>query len=170
MKTLAAVTLVVLTAAPSFAQQQPAAAGRGRSSAPPAAAQAGPPTAPFPAGAKTAFVNVQYIAANSAEGKAANAKVDALVKKKQAEAAAVKAPADQQKFQQAAQEEIQKLQVQLQQEFQQKLFPILQAMAQEKHLSMLVSAQDAGLIWAEPGLDLTAEAIKRLDAASAPKK
>ena len=42
-------------------------------------------------------------------------------------------------------------------------------MAQEKHLSMLLSAQDAGLIWAEPGLDLTAEAIKRLDAAPAAK-
>ena len=33
-----------------------------------------------------------------------------------------------------------------------------------------VIAQDAGLIWAEPGLDLTAEAIKRFDAAVAAKK
>jgi hypothetical protein len=45
-------------------------------------------------------------------------------------------------------------------------------MAQEKHLSMLLSGQEAGLIWAEPGLDLTAEAIRRFDAATAaaPKK
>jgi len=47
--------------------------------------------------------------------------------------------------------------------------PILQQMAQEKHLSMLLSGQDAGLIYAEPGLDLTAEAIKRFDAAGTKK-
>ena len=63
------------------------------------------------------------------------------------------------------------MQAQLQDDFQKKLFPILQQLAQEKHLSMLLSAQDAGLVWAEPGLDLTAEAIKRFDAAiAAPKK
>jgi Skp family chaperone for outer membrane proteins len=108
------------------------------------------------------------IVQNSVEGKADNAKVDALVKKKQAEAAALKTPTPQaqQQFQQQAQQEVQQLQAQLQGDFQQKLMPILTQLAQEKHLSMLLSAQDAGLIWAEPGLDLTAEAIKRFDAAA----
>lgn len=116
-------------------------------------------------------MNVQAIAANSAEGKAANAKIEALVKKKQGEAAAnQKTPQDAQRFQQEAQQEVQKLQAELQGEFQRKLVPILQQMAQDKHLSMLLSGQDAGLIYAEPGLDLTAEAIKRFDAAAAPKK
>ena len=78
-------------------------------------------------------------------------------------------PQAQQQFQQQAQQEVQQLQVQLQQEFQQKLMPILTQLAQEKHLSMLLSAQDAGLIWAEPGLDLTADAIKRFDASIAKK-
>jgi Skp family chaperone for outer membrane proteins len=155
--------VVALFATSSFAQVAPPA---GRSTPPPAAAA--PATVPFPAGAKIAFVNVQAIAANSAEGKAANAKIEALVKKKQAEANPKAAPQDQQRFQQEAQQEVQKLQAELQAEFQNKLVPILRQLAQEKHLSMLLSAQDAGLIYAEPGLDLTNEAIKRLDAA--PKK
>jgi len=154
----------VTMASTSFAQQAPA----GRAATPPPAA---PVNAPFPAGAKIAYVNVQAIVQTSAEGKSDNAKVDALVKKKQGEAAAMKAPTpqDQQKFQQQAQQEIQQLQTQLQADFQKKLMPILQQMAQEKHLSMLLSAQDAGLIWAEPGLDLTQEAIKRFDASMAKK-
>ena len=162
----------VLAATSSFAQVA-APPPSGRSAAPPPAPAA---PAPFPAGAKVAYVNVQAIAVNSADGKAANAKIEALVKKKQAEATAAasaqKTPQDQQRFQQEAQQEVQKLQQELQAEFQRKLVPILQQMAQEKHLSLLLSAQEAGLIWAEPGLDLTAEAIKRLDASTpaAPKK
>lgn len=124
---------------------------------------------PLPAGAKIAYVNVQYIAANSAEGKVANGRVNALIQKKQTEMAAQKTPQDSQKFQQAAQAEVQKLQADLQAEFQRKLGPVLQQLAQEKHLSVLLSAADAGLIWAEPGLDLTAEAIRRFDAATAAK-
>jgi Skp family chaperone for outer membrane proteins len=155
----------LLIASSSFAQQAPSARG---AVAPPAAAQA---PLPFPAGAKVAYVNLQAIAGNSAEGKADNAKVEALVKRKQGEAPAnQKTPQDAQKFQQDAQAEVQKLQADLQNDFQRKLFPVLQQMAKDKQLSMLLSSQDAGLIWADPALDLTAEAIKRLDAAtSAPK-
>jgi Skp family chaperone for outer membrane proteins len=155
--------VVALFATSSFAQVAPPP---GRSTPPPAAAA--PASVPFPAGAKIAFVNVQAIAANSADGKAANAKIEALVKKKQAEANPKATPQDQQRFQTEAQQEVQKLQAELQAEFQNKLVPILRQIAQEKHLSLLLSAQDAGLIYAEPGLDLTSEAIKRLDAA--PKK
>jgi len=204
MKTVLLTFSVALSAAFASAQQPATtpSTGRGRPTAPAAPAQAAPAPAPFPAGAKIAYVNLQLIAASSADGKAANGKVNALVQKKQAEAqtrqkalsdnqtklsqgGAVLSEAartqlqkeieketlDAQRFQQDAQGEIQRLQQELQGDFQKKLFPILQQMAQEKHLSMLVSAQDAGLIWAEPGLDLTAEAIKRLDAtnAAAPK-
>ena len=161
MKTSLLLVCFTLAASSSIAQTAPKPAA----AAPPA--QAAPPVAPFPAGAKIAFVNVQYIAANTAEGKVANNKVNALVQKKQGEiAASQKNPQDAQRIQQQAQTEVQKLQTDLQTEFQKKLMPVLQQMAQEKHLSLLMSAQDAGLIWAEPGLDLTAEAIKRLDAAT----
>jgi Skp family chaperone for outer membrane proteins len=169
MKTALLIVSLSLVATSALAQQQPAAPARGRAAAPPAAAPAGPPNLPFPAGAKVAFVNVQYIAANSADGKVANGRVNTLVQKKQAEIAANKNPQDAQRLQQEAQNEVQKLQADLQAEFQKKLMPILTLLAQEKHLSLLLSAADAGLIWAEPGLDLTAEALKRLDASTAKK-
>jgi len=72
-----------------------------------------------------------------------------------------------QRFEQDAQAEVTELQTELQNEFQKKLFPILQQLAKEKELHLLLSAADAGAIWWEPGIDLTAEAIKRLDAATA---
>lgn len=76
---------------------------------------------------------------------------------------------DVQRAQQDAQAEVTELQNELQGEFQKKLFPILQQLSAEKELHVLLSAADAGVIWAEPGIDLTMEAIKRLDALAAPK-
>ena len=73
------------------------------------------------------------------------------------------------RFQQDAQAEITELQQQLQNDFQQKLFPVLEQMLKEKGLHALFSAGDAGIIWIEPGIDLTAEAIKRFDAATGAK-
>src|SRR5262245_31088041 len=50
---------------------------------PPAAPAPAPkPPAPFPEGAKVAFIDLQYVASNSAEGKTATAKIEALRKKK----------------------------------------------------------------------------------------
>ena len=85
---------VTLAAAPSFAQQAPARtapAGQGQTRpaapaptqprpAPPAAQQPAAPAQqlPFPAGVKYAFVYVQRIASESAEGKAATEKVRSL--------------------------------------------------------------------------------------------
>jgi outer membrane protein len=72
--------------APAPTQQKPA---------PPSAPQ---PPRPFPEGAKFAFVDIQVIASNSAEGKAATAKLDELRKKKntelQSKATAVKGMED----------------------------------------------------------------------------
>jgi Skp family chaperone for outer membrane proteins len=74
---------------------------------------------------------------------------------------------DQQRFEQDAQAEVTELQTQLQGDFQEKLFPILNQMVVEKGLHVLFSAADAGIIAADPGVDLTLEAIKRFDAATA---
>jgi Skp family chaperone for outer membrane proteins len=74
---------------------------------------------------------------------------------------------EQQRFEQDAQAEVTELQTQLQGTFQEKLFPILNQMVVEKGLHMLLSAADAGIIAADPGIDLTLEAIKRFDAATA---
>jgi outer membrane protein len=199
---IAASLVLVLSAAPAFAQT-PAPA---RPAQPPArtAPAPAPEPVPFPAGSKIAFVNLQQIAGLTAEGKAAAARVEALIQKKQnegndkAKALAAnqqklqqsggllsdaaraqlekdieKQQVDGQRFQQDAQAEINELQQELQNDFQKKLLPIIQQLAQEKGLQILFSAADAGVIWAEPGLDLTMEAVKKMDAntkpAAAPK-
>ena len=71
-----------------------------------------------------------------------------------------------QRFTDDAQKEVQDLQNELQAEFQQKLGPVIQQVAQEKKLEILFSALDAGIIWADAGLDLTTEVIRRFDAAA----
>lgn len=217
---LAAASLsLLLSAAPAFAQAAPPKPAAPPAPAParptpppqPRPAQAAPaqpvpqppppqPPAPFPAGAKTALVNLQQIAQFSIDGKAAAAKIQALIQKKQAEGAQKtkvlqdnqtklaqggalmneaartqlekeieRQTVEGQRFEQDAQAEVNEMQTELQNEFQKKLFPILQKLAQEKGLQVLLSASDAGVIWAEPGIDLTAEAIKRLDTNLAPK-
>ena len=150
------------------------------------------PAAPFPEGAKIAYIDIQAIAGNSAEGKTSTAKVNALrdkklqelqAKNKQLEAAQAKvnqgvlsedarATAQKevdrlnveiQRAQQDAETEMNELQQQLQLDFQRKLSPIIQQVAVEKGLQILLSRADAGIVWAEPGIDLTAEVIKRFD-------
>jgi outer membrane protein len=163
----------------------------------PAPPVAQPP--PFPQGAKYAYINIQRVAGESREGKAASSRVQALIQKKESEGAdkakALQAnqqrlqqsgtvmsdvaraqlekeierqQVEAQRFQQDAQAEINELQTELQSDFQRRLLPVLQQLAQEKGLEILFSAADAGIIWAEPGLDLSTDAIKRLDA-PAPK-
>jgi Skp family chaperone for outer membrane proteins len=167
------------------AAQPPAAATQ------PAAQPAVPPK-PFPEGAKIAFVNIPRIATESTEGKASNGRVNALREKKLAELTAKnkqvetaqqklssggllsdearaatqkeidKLNVEIQRMQQDAEAEMQDLQQQLQLDFQRKLSPIIQQLALEKGLHMMLST-DAGLVWVEPALDLTAEIIKRFD-------
>jgi Skp family chaperone for outer membrane proteins len=74
---------------------------------------------------------------------------------------------DLERLQQDAQAELTELQTDLNNAFQKKLFPILEQLAMEKDLELLFSAADSGLIWAEPGLDLTLEAVKKLDGPTA---
>ena len=78
--------VLALTATSSFAQVAPPT---NRGAAPPPAT---PPQAPLPPGAKIAYVNVAAIAANSVDGKAANAKMEALANKKKSELAANRRP------------------------------------------------------------------------------
>jgi outer membrane protein len=67
--------------------------------------------------------------------------------------------------QQDAQREISELEQDLLEEFQTRLNPIVEAIREEKGLLMIFSALDAGLAAAHPGLNLSGEVVKRLDAA-----
>jgi outer membrane protein len=202
-----------LCASPTFAQvpapapttQKPPAAPAPAAPAPQAPAPAAAPPAaprPFPEGAKVAYVVLQRIANESADGRVATTRIQALQAKKAAELDAKqkqlqtlqaklekegpvmsvgasgelqkqieKIQVEVQRFTQDAQAEVQELQQQLQAEFQQRLEPVLQAVAQEKGLQFVFNGPDAGLVWADAALDISADVIKKLDSAkpAAPK-
>jgi outer membrane protein len=208
--TVAAVVSGVLMAGLAFAQQPPVAQPPAKPPVQAAPPQAAPPPAPavpapapkFPEGIRYAFINIQQIAAESAEGKVASTKIEAFRAKKAADLnernkqveanqaklrstviteetrAQVQRDIDKttveiQRLTQDAQAELQEMQNSLQLEFQRKLGPVIQGVAVEKGLHLLFSQADSGMVWADPGLDLTAEVIRRFDAAAgvaAPKK
>jgi len=203
-----ALSLTAMCAVPVFAQPAPAPT-RPAQPAPaqpapatptqPPATQAPPPVqppAPFPAGAKVAYFNPQAVFQNSADGKAAVSRVNALIQKKQTENAdkakllqgnqqklqtsgsvmneaarsqlekeIERQTKDAERFQQDAQAEINELQQEVQNEFVKKLSPIIEQLANEKGLHMVFNAVESGIAWAAPGLDLTADVVKKLDAA-----
>ena len=203
-----ALSLTAMSAVPVFAQPAPAPT-RPAQPAPaqpapatptqPPATQAPPPVqppAPFPAGAKVAYFNPQAVFQNSADGKAAVSRVNALIQKKQTENAdkakllqgnqqklqtsgsvmneaarsqlekeIERQTKDAERFQQDAQAEINELQQEVQNEFVKKLSPIIEQLANEKGLHMVFNAVESGIAWAAPGLDLTADVVKKLDAA-----
>ena len=72
---------------------------------------------------------------------------------------------DIQRFTEDAQQDLQALQQQLQEEFTRKLNPVLEKVAREKQLHMVFNATESGLVWAESGMDLTADIISALNAA-----
>lgn len=72
-----------------------------------------------------------------------------------------------QRYTQDAQAEVQELQQDLQGEFQKKLIPIIEQVAKEKGLHLVFSQLDAGLVWADTGLDITPDVIKRFDSGGA---
>lgn len=203
---LAVALALVLAGAPTFAQapagaQQPPpkpAAPPAQTTPAPAPAPA-PAPKPFPEGAKVAFVVLQRIVNESAEGKAASGQIQALQQKKaneltdknkqvqalqqklEKEGAVLSASAagdlqkqieklnvEIQRFTQDAQQEIQDLQNALQGQFQQKIDPILAQVGQEKGLHFIFNGPDSGLVWADLGLDISGDVIKKLDASYKP--
>jgi Skp family chaperone for outer membrane proteins len=66
--------------------------------------------------------------------------------------------------QQNAQAEMQDLQNELQGEFQKKLLPIIEEVAKEKGLHAVFSIADSGAAYVHPGLNISDEVVKRLDA------
>jgi outer membrane protein len=216
---LASLGLWVLALVPSplFAQQPPATGtpAQTRPAQPPATAPQPPATAPqppapataaapqppppFPAGAKIGFINPQAIFQQSVDGKAALARVQALIQKKQKEGEekakllqgnqqklqtsgsvmneAARAQLEKEidreqkeieRFQQDAQTEINELQQELQNEFLKKVNPLLDQVANEKGLQLVLNADTAGIAWANMGLDLGPEIVKKLDAMTKP--
>jgi Skp family chaperone for outer membrane proteins len=196
LKTMIVITALslALAAGPAFAQTPPAA-GQAAPQTPAAAPADQPAPRPFPEGAKVAYIDLQYIATTSTEGRAATAKIQEFSKKKMAELEAKqkaleaarnkllqggtvlsdqarsqlekdidKMNRELQFAQQDAQAEQQQLTNDLQQEFQLKLNPIIDAVAKEKNLHLVLSIADSGAVWVDTGLNISVEVMKRLDA------
>jgi len=72
---------------------------------------------------------------------------------------------DIQRFTEDAQQDLQALQQQLQEEFTRQLNPVLDKVAKEKQVHMVFNATESGLVWADAGMDLTADIIAALNAA-----
>ena len=143
-----------------------------------------------------AFVVLQRIANESADGKAASARIQALQQKKATELQdkqkqlqgiqaklekegsvmsataqadltkqAEKLNTEIQRFTQDAQQELADLQQQLQQQFEARVSPVLEEVRKEKGLHFVFNGPDSGLVAADPGLDISLDVIKKLDAA-----
>jgi outer membrane protein len=184
------------TAKPAPETQKPAAPATPATQKPAEPGAAPPAPRPFPEGAKIAYIDLQYIASNSAEGKTATARIQEYAKKKTAELEGKqkaleaarnkllqggtvlsdsargqmekeidKMARELQFAQQEAQSEQQALTTDLQNDFQTRLNPIIDQVANEKGLHYVVSIADSGVVWVNTGLNISAEVMKRLDAA-----
>jgi outer membrane protein len=178
-------------AAPQASAQKPATPPAATTPAPAAPA---PAAVPFPADARIGYVNMQYIVSESKLGKAGTEKLRQLSESKNTELASknraiqqaqqeiqtnqsVWAPnvlaqknADLAKMQNELQfltqqrdTDMQTLNQQLLDEFGQKVIPIVEQVRAEKKLWMVFVTGDA-IAAAQPGLDLSDDVIKRLDA------
>ena len=187
------VTLAVAPPLHVHAQEAPAPAAEAQQPAQPSA-----PPQPFQDGLKYAYVNVQQVAAESAEGKAAAAKIkalqDARVKelneknkalqtaqqklesggsvmsdqaRAQLQADIERQQRDIQRFPEDAQQDITNATQQAQDEFGRKLQPVIDKVAREKQVDFVFNAAESGLIWAAPGMDMTADIIKAFDGGAA---
>lgn len=72
--------------------------------------------------------------------------------------------------QQEAQSELQTLQADLLADFEKKVLPLLEAMAKEKGLHAVFNVADSGAVYVFPGLNLSPELVKRVDATFQAKK
>ncbi len=162
------------------------------------AAQPAPPPQRFQDGLKYAYVNVQQVAAESAEGRAAAAKIKALQEARvkelneknkalttaqqklestgtvmsdqaraQLQADIERQQRDIQRFTEDAQQDITNATQQAQDEFGRRLQPVIDKVAREKQVDFVFNAAESGLIWAAPGLDMTAEIIQAFDGGAA---
>ena len=176
---------------PAPATQKPA------TPAPPA--QPAQPAPKFQDGLKYAYVNMQAVAAQSNDGKAAAEKLKAFQDQKQRElqdrqktlqAAQQKLESggsvlseaartqlqtdidrqqrDLQRLSEDAQQDVQNLAQQVEEDFTRKVLPIIEKVAQEKQVHFVFNAAQSGLIWAEPGMNLTSEVIAAMNGGAKP--
>jgi len=75
---------------------------------------------------------------------------------------------DLQRLTEDAQQDVQNLAQQVEEDFTRKVLPIVGKVAQDKQVHFVFNAQQSGLIWAEPGMDLTSEVIAAMNGGAKP--
>ena len=134
-------------------------------------------------------VSLALVARTSKAGQSALAEITKLVKEKESLAAAKateiqkqqmeaqktnsallqkaleKSRLEFQRFQQDAQAEIDGVQAKFDADFRIKLAPIVDAISKEKGLHFVFGLEQAAILWWSPTVDISAEVVKRLDAA-----
>jgi Skp family chaperone for outer membrane proteins len=160
----------------------------------PTPAATAPPPAKFQDGLKYAYVRMDLIAAQSADGKAAadklkgeqerrqrdlqdkNKNLQAMQQKldqggsllndaarAQLQSDIERTQRDLQRASEDAQEELQKLAQQVEDDFTRKVLPMVDKVAKEKQVHFVFNAGQSGLIWADPGMDLTGDVIAAMN-------
>ena len=135
-----------------------------------------------------AIVNVPRVIAESVAGKAATAQLQALQTEKQkaiAEKQATlkrlsdssalqsqieRAQIELQRFTEDARVDVRALDRQVQAAFEKKLRPVLDKIAEERHIGILFEYPQQLIVWVAPTVDITATVIERLDAAEKEEK
>jgi Skp family chaperone for outer membrane proteins len=186
IRTLTVCVALALAVSPAAFAQSPSTA------APPAGPAAAPPPALFPADARIAFIDFQRIATTSISGRLALRMLQELQNTKVAEieaqnkqfqelttrraSAGLTGPAlaqlsrdmdrlqrNIQFAQQNAQAEIQQLENELQANLHKQVTPVVAAIAKEKGVYAVLTPE-SGVYYLHPGLDISEEVVKRLDA------
>jgi Skp family chaperone for outer membrane proteins len=129
-------------------------------------------------------INLQQLVSETDSGKAAAAQMQALAKEKDKtladQRAAIQALANKpddarraqvelQRMQEDAQAQVNALNTRLQQELFRKTLPIIQAVATEEHLGLVLEYRNRTIPWAGNAVDITPAVVQRLNTAEKPK-
>ena len=186
---LAALAVIAWAGHPIWAQAQ---------ATPPPAPVVPAATPTLPGDFKVGYINPDRIISDSKLGKASSAKMAGMRAQKLAELTAKSQEIESarqkvamgslltEEARAAAQKSIDRLQVELQraqqdadaavQEFQQQLnvefdrslTPVIEQLARDRGIYLLLRVDTGAIAWADPAIDLTADAVKRLDAITSP--
>jgi Skp family chaperone for outer membrane proteins len=138
--------------------------------------------------AQAAVLNIPRLIAETADGKAASAKlnalraerqktlaakqgeISALIQKKAAPATIERSQVELRRMTEDAEAEMNGLQRSLELDFFSRIQPVVRQILNEEHLVMIFTFPNPIIVWAAPAVDITPKVIQRLEAAARTKR
>jgi Skp family chaperone for outer membrane proteins len=138
--------------------------------------------------AQAAILNMPRLVAETVEGKAASAKLEALradrqktlsakegevralIQKKAAPATIERSQVELRRMTEDAEAEMNRLQRTLELDFFSKIQPVVKQILNEERLVMILTFPNPIIVWAAPAVDITPKVIQRLDATARTKR